>query len=69
MNCPHYFSASKETDNVLVSWNGEEPKQIFVRAEDLYGANPLEVALWLNKAAKIGFDARADVIKHALEIK
>lgn len=69
MNCPHYFSASEETGNVLVSWYGETPKQIFVRSEDLGGANPLDVALWMNKAAKIGFDARADVIKRALEIK
>lgn len=68
MNCPHHFTAS-ETGNVLVSWHGDEAKQIFVRAEDLYGANPRDVALWMNKAAKIGFDARAAIIRQVLEIK
>jgi predicted ATPase len=70
MKCPHYFTASDDTGHILISWNGDEPRQIFIRAEDVYGkAAPRDVAMWLNKAANIGFDARAEVIKRALEIK
>jgi hypothetical protein len=68
MKCPHYFLVSEDTGNILISWNGEEPKQVFMWGMDLLGVDKHNIAMHLNKAAKIGFDARADVIKRALEI-
>lgn len=70
MNCPHYFLASEDTGNVLLRWDGDESRtQIFIPGNELNGASPLYISMFLNKAAKIGFDARADVIKRVLEIK
>jgi hypothetical protein len=69
MKCPHYFTLSEDTGHILIGWNNEKPSQIFMWAQDIQGVDKHNIVLHLNKAAKIGFDARAEVIKQVLEIK
>ena len=69
MKCPHYFSVSEDTGHILISWYGEKSSQIFMWERDLQGVDRHNIASHLNKAAKIGFDARAELIRNALDVK